>query len=169
MSLRLVPTPTAPPATPQPRPDPPSAPHLRPQADHRPALHHPADQLLAKDVGRSKLSQSDADAIRSRIRGVTALEELGECEFAIEAVSESLPLKQKIFAQLATHLSPTAVLASNTSSISLTAIAAAALSTAEAAKGWNDVSPQRVVGVHFFNPVPVSADQLNSKVIEVPY
>lgn len=107
-------------------------------------------------MGRSKLTESDADAIRSRIRGVSAVEELAECEFAIEAVSESLALKQKIFAQLATHLGPTAVLASNTSSISLTAIAAAALSTAEAAKSWNAVSPQRVLGVHFFNPVPVS-------------
>lgn len=84
------------------------------------------------------------------------MEELGECELAIEAVSESLPLKQKIFAQLATHLSPTAVLASNTSSISLTAIAAAAVSGKEGAKGWSERSPERVLGVHFFNPVPVS-------------
>lgn len=72
-----------------------------------------------------------------------------------QAVSESLALKQKIFAALATHCSPTAILASNTSSISLTKIAAAAIPAGSTERTASLASASRVIGQHYFNPVPV--------------
>lgn len=84
-----------------------------------------AETLLAKDVSKGKLSQEDADAARSRLKTVKGIEAFGEVDIAIEAVSESLPLKEKIFASLANTLPAGAILASNTSSISLSKIAAA--------------------------------------------
>lgn len=148
------------------------------------------DSLLAKDVKKGKLSQSDADATRSRVSTITSLEAIGDAEIIIEAAPEKLEIKQSIFASLAQHASPTAILASNTSSISLTKIAASAItsnSTEEAAKSS---SPARVLGcapavsrarcqfvtahrLHFFNPVPVmklveliSALQTSPEVVE---
>jgi 3-hydroxybutyryl-CoA dehydrogenase len=81
---------------------------------------------------------------------------LRDVDMVIEAASESLPLKQTLFQQLATHLRPDAILATNTSSISITKIAAAARREgvqpeSEEARS----SAGRVVGLHFFNPVPV--------------
>jgi 3-hydroxybutyryl-CoA dehydrogenase len=76
--------------------------------------------------------------------------------WATQAVSEKLSLKEKIFAELTTELSPEAILATNTSSISITKIAAAAIpqgTTAASEEG--KASTGRVVGLHFFNPVPV--------------
>ncbi|GAA5875563.1 hypothetical protein JCM3774_006104 [Rhodotorula dairenensis] len=111
------------------------------------------DTLLGKEVKKGKLSNGEADQVRSRIRGAkeNGLEngEFGDVDLAIEAVSESLPVKQAIFASLATHLPPHAILASNTSSISLSTLAASAVSQS----GENRAS--QVVGFHFFNPVPV--------------
>ncbi|ORY78394.1 3-hydroxyacyl-CoA dehydrogenase [Leucosporidium creatinivorum] len=104
-----------------------------------------AETLLAKEVQKGKLSQEDADAARSRLKSVKGIEAFGDVDIAIEAVSESLPLKEKIFASLADTLPAGAILASNTSSISLSKIAAAC-------------GPERAshcVGFHFFNPVPV--------------
>jgi 3-hydroxybutyryl-CoA dehydrogenase len=71
-------------------------------------------------------------------------------------VSENLSLKEKIFAELTAELSPEAILATNTSSISITKIAAAAIPQgATAASEEGKASTGRVVGLHFFNPVPV--------------
>ncbi|BGP53828.1 hypothetical protein JCM8202_005603 [Rhodotorula sphaerocarpa] len=111
------------------------------------------DTLLGKEVKKGKLSNGDADQVRARIRGAkeNGLEagEFGDIDLAIEAVSESLPVKQTIFGSLATHLPPHAILASNTSSISLSTLAASAVS-----QSGQDRANQ-VVGFHFFNPVPV--------------
>ena len=84
-----------------------------------------ADKLLSKDVSKQKISQSDADAARGRLKPTTKMEELGDVDMVIEAVPEIVDLKTKIFAQLAQTCPSHAILATNTSSISITRIAAA--------------------------------------------
>ena len=109
-----------------------------------------ADKLLAKDVGKDKISQSDADATRQRLRTSTNIEDLGDVDMVIEAVPEIVDLKKSVFAQLAKICPAHAILATNTSSISITLIAAATTSDP------TDLSASsRVVSTHFMNPVPV--------------
>ncbi|KAL9712226.1 hypothetical protein Ac2012v2_005304 [Leucoagaricus gongylophorus] len=114
------------------------------------------DKLLAKDVSKGRLTAEDAKTVRDRISVAESLRGLRDVDMVVEAVSESLPLKQKIFASLASELKPEAILATNTSSISITKIAASAVPP-----GVNSGSSEgqkiagRVVGLHFFNPVPV--------------
>lgn len=83
-----------------------------------------ADKLLSKDVSKEKLSQSDADTVRGRLSPTTKLDDLHDVDMVIEAVPEILDLKTKIFAQLAQTCPSHAILATNTSSISITRIAA---------------------------------------------
>jgi 3-hydroxybutyryl-CoA dehydrogenase len=83
-----------------------------------------ADKLLKKDVGKEKISQSDADEIRGRLTPTTNMDDLNNVDMVIEAVPEILDLKTKIFAQLAQTCPSHAILATNTSSISITRIAA---------------------------------------------
>ena len=109
-----------------------------------------ADKLLAKDVSKDKISQSDADATRGRLTTSTNMEELGDVDMVIEAVPEIVDLKKSIFASLAKTCPPHAVLATNTSSISITLIARATTSDP------TDLSASsRVVSTHFMNPVPI--------------
>ncbi|GAA6006403.1 3-hydroxyacyl-CoA dehydrogenase family protein [Rhodotorula paludigena] len=111
------------------------------------------DSLLAKEIKKGKLGNEEADRVRKRIRAVEDAVEAGgfaEVDLAIEAVSESLPIKQAIFSSLATHLPPHAILASNTSSISISTLAASAVNQ----KTGEDRAAS-VVGFHFMNPVPV--------------
>ena len=84
-----------------------------------------------------------APAILGRIRGGTSLEAARDCPVVIEAVSEEFPLKQQVFETLDRVAPATAVLATNTSSISITEIAAITK------------RPDKVIGMHFMNPVPV--------------
>ncbi|SCV67070.1 BQ2448_5716 [Microbotryum intermedium] len=103
-----------------------------------------AKSLLQKDVARGKLDDESSNAILANIKPVDGIAAFDKVDIVIEAVSENLSLKEKIFAELAQTTPAHAILASNTSSISLTKIAAAA-------------GPRAVqtVGFHFFNPVPV--------------
>ena len=95
---------------------------------------------LAKGAGRGRWSEADAGAAEERLRVCAELEDLAGCELVIEAAPEDLELKRDLFRRLAEICPPRAVLATNTSSLSVTAIAA-------------DVpEPGRVVGMHFFNP-----------------
>ncbi|KAK5680447.1 hypothetical protein LTS10_007375 [Elasticomyces elasticus] len=108
------------------------------------------DKLLAKDVGKGKLSQSDADETRSRLTTTTSMDPLSEVDMVIEAVPEIVDLKKSIFAQLAQICPPHAILATNTSSISITQIARATT------QDPTDLSAaSRVISTHFMNPVPV--------------
>ncbi|KAK9472651.1 3-hydroxyacyl-CoA dehydrogenase [Dipodascopsis tothii] len=102
------------------------------------------DSLLAKDVKKGRLTAAGADEVKGRIVQTTDFSLVSDADFIIEAVPEIPALKTDIFARLAAAASPTAVLATNTSSISITKIAAAA-------KG----AEHRVVSTHFMNPVPV--------------
>jgi 3-hydroxybutyryl-CoA dehydrogenase len=97
---------------------------------------------LAKQVEKGKLSRSDADAAVERISLSTELSALGQIDFVVEAAPESQAIKEKIFAELDKITPPNTVLASNTSSISITALAAATK------------RPTQVIGMHFMNPVP---------------
>lgn len=100
-------------------------------------------QRLASRVTRGKLSAAQAEALIARIVPVTALTALSDAWLVIEAASERPDVKKALFSQLAEICSPSTLLTSNTSSISITAIAA-------------DVKhPERVAGLHFFNPAPV--------------
>jgi len=109
-----------------------------------------AEKLLAKDVSKSKISQSDSDEIRSRFTLSTNLSDLAGADMVIEAVPEIVSLKSKIFAELAQVCDGHAVLATNTSSISITRLAA---STTKDPKDLSASS--RVVSTHFMNPVPI--------------
>jgi len=115
-----------------------------------------ADKLLSKDVKKGKLQESEAEEARERITVVDDVKAFRDADMCIEAVSESFQLKRSLFSTLADVMRPDAILASNTSSISITKIASTAMGP--------DVSPTseeglrssaRVIGVHFFNPVPV--------------
>ncbi|KAF3931829.1 Lambda-crystallin [Dactylella cylindrospora] len=100
--------------------------------------------LLQKDVSKSRLTESQASEIKSRIATSTDISSLSDTDFIIEAVPEIVDLKLSIFKTLSEISKPTAILATNTSSISITKIAAAAGSAAD-----------RVISTHFMNPVPI--------------
>ncbi|MCQ4120857.1 3-hydroxybutyryl-CoA dehydrogenase [Rhodococcus tibetensis] len=101
------------------------------------------ESSLRRAVSAGKITGADCAEALSRLRYTAILEELGDRELVIEAVVEDEPVKVELFAALDKTVSaPTAVLASNTSSIAITKLAAAT------------TQPQRVVGLHFFNPVP---------------
>ncbi|KAI9683082.1 MAG: hypothetical protein M1829_005873 [Trizodia sp. TS-e1964] len=109
-----------------------------------------ADKLLEKDVSKNRISKEAADEARSHLSTTTNMEELSDVGFVIEAVPEIPELKYSIFSNLAQICPPHAILATNTSSISITRIAA---STTKDAKDLSAAS--RVVATHFMNPVPV--------------
>ena len=98
---------------------------------------------LARQVKKARISQADADAAVSRVTTSTALSHVGDAQLVVEAATENPVLKQKIFAALVEVAHPDALFASNTSSISITALAAAT------------DRPERFMGMHFMNPVPV--------------
>ncbi len=100
---------------------------------------------LARAVARGRLSAEERDAALSRLGVAATLEELAEAPFVVEAAPEDLDLKRAIFGALDRVCAPETILATNTSSIPVTKIAAAA------------ARPERVAGMHFFNPVPAMA------------
>ncbi|KAK9447120.1 3-hydroxybutyryl-CoA dehydrogenase [Limtongia smithiae] len=102
------------------------------------------DKLLQKDVAKGKMTVEYSTEVRDRITTTTQFSDVGAADFIIEAVPEIPELKFKIFSQLATEAAADAVLSTNTSSISITKIAAAAIG-----------AESRVVSTHFMNPVPV--------------
>jgi 3-hydroxybutyryl-CoA dehydrogenase len=98
---------------------------------------------LLKLVEKGKMTASDREQVLARIRPVGSIAEMADCDLAVEAVSEKFELKASLFREFDAHLKSTAILATNTSSISITRIAA------------QTRRPERVVGMHFMNPVPV--------------
>lgn len=100
------------------------------------------DKGLGRLVAKEKISEAEKDEAMARLETTTSLEALRDCEVIIEAAPEQPALKEKLFRDLS-RLSHDAILASNTSSLSLTRLAAVC------------ERPERVVGMHFFNPVPV--------------
>jgi len=101
------------------------------------------DKVLARSVEKGKLSQADKDAVVGRIKGTTSTKDFAGCDLVIEAAIENLELKKKIFAELDGICPKDAILATNTSCLSI-------IDMAMATK-----RPDKVLGLHFFNPAPV--------------
>ena len=115
-----------------------------------PLTGHYSDKLLAKDVSKERITQEQSDKIRSLLAPTTSMDSLADVDFVIEAVPETPSLKFSIFKSLAQICPPHAILATNTSSISITRIAAATT------KDPTDTSASsRVISTHFMNPVPI--------------
>ena len=100
-------------------------------------------RFLSRSVEKGKLDASEKDAIMGRIKGATDMSELKDVDFVVEAVIEDLDLKKSVFKELDELCRPEVILSSNTSSMSLTEIAAVT------------GRPDKVCGMHFFNPVPL--------------
>ena len=120
---------------------------------------------LGKLVSKERMTQEDADAALARITTGTERSMCADCDLVVEAVPEILSLKQEIFTELDNLCKPETILASNTSSISITTIAA------------STQRPEKVIGMHFMNPVPImklveiingadTSDATNSAVVE---
>jgi 3-hydroxybutyryl-CoA dehydrogenase len=110
------------------------------------ALYRGLDTIrtnFAREVAKEKLTQEQADEARSRIILTTKLDDLAPASLAIEAATERFEIKSAVFRDLDRILPADAILATNTSSISITKIAAVTK------------RPEQVIGMHFFNPVPV--------------
>jgi 3-hydroxybutyryl-CoA dehydrogenase len=101
------------------------------------------ERYLSRGVEKGRLSEEDRDAALGRLTLTTDLGELADCDLVIEAALEELKLKRELFAELDRISRPDAILATNTSALSVSEIAEAT------------ERPQRVVGMHFFNPAPV--------------
>jgi len=115
--------------------------------DARPGAAEEARDFVGKMLGRAaekgSMSREEADAATQRIRIVGTLGELKPCHMVIEAIVENLDAKRQLFAELEGIVGPDCILATNTSSLSVTTIAAKLK------------NPQRFAGFHFFNPVPL--------------
>jgi 3-hydroxybutyryl-CoA dehydrogenase len=113
---------------------------------HEDALRKGMDRIrgfLGEGVRRGKVSQAEMDKALGNLRGTTSLGDLKDCDLVIEAVIENLDEKRKVWAELDRICKPTAIFASNTSSISITSQAAATR------------RHDRFLGLHFMNPVPI--------------
>jgi 3-hydroxybutyryl-CoA dehydrogenase len=101
--------------------------------------------FLTRAVEKGRMEQADRDAAMGRLELTTDLGDLGDCDLVIEAAFEDLDVKRELFAELDRLVAGDAILATNTSALSVTEIAAAT------------ERPERVVGMHFFNPAPLMA------------
>ncbi|MDF2140549.1 3-hydroxybutyryl-CoA dehydrogenase [Paenirhodobacter sp. CAU 1674] len=101
------------------------------------------EKNMARQVSRGKISEADKTAAQARIKTTLTLTDLGQTDLVIEAATERESVKDTIFATLVPHLKPTTLLASNTSSISITRLAS------------KTDRPEKFIGMHFMNPVPV--------------
>ncbi|MDP6362625.1 MAG: 3-hydroxybutyryl-CoA dehydrogenase [Candidatus Poseidoniaceae archaeon] len=101
------------------------------------------EKSLGKLVAKERMTQADADAARARISTAIDRQACADCDLVVEAVPEILALKQDIFSELDQICKPETILASNTSSISISTIA----------ESTN--RPSQVIGMHFMNPVPI--------------
>jgi 3-hydroxybutyryl-CoA dehydrogenase len=98
---------------------------------------------LDREVAKNKITIADRDSALKRIEAVTDRGRLSDCDFVVEAATEKSEIKTEIFRDLDRLTRPEVILASNTSSISITKLAA------------NTRRPEKIIGMHFFNPVPV--------------
>ena len=128
--------------------------------------HKNIDKSLSKMVAKGKMEQSAMDATLARITDTMDYDDCREADLVVEVVAEDMGIKKEIFRTLDEICKPEAILATNTSSLSITEIAAATR------------RPERVIGMHFFNPVPMmklvevikgqlTSDEVNDEVIRI--
>ncbi len=98
---------------------------------------------LARQVSRQRITEEQRQSALKRIKPALTFDQFGDCDLVIEAVTENEEVKRKTFTRLCPSLKPDAIIGSNTSSISITRLAAAT------------DRPERFIGIHFMNPVPV--------------
>jgi 3-hydroxybutyryl-CoA dehydrogenase len=98
---------------------------------------------VEKLAAKGKITEEEKDAILSRVSGTTDLNAAADCDLVVEAAVENMKIKREIFAELDSICKPETILASNTSSLSITEVAAATK------------RPDKVIGMHFFNPAPI--------------
>ena len=98
---------------------------------------------LSKQVAKGKMTEETKEDILSRISGTTDMSLAADCDLVVEAAIENMKIKKEIFAELDSICKPETILASNTSSLSITEVASAIK------------RPDKVIGMHFFNPAPV--------------
>lgn len=124
------------------------------QAGYQTIVREASDELLRRGLGRieaflagsvakGKITEAEKTATLSRLSGTTDFRDFGSCDLVIEAVTENIEVKKEVFATIDRIVPAHTILASNTSSISITALAGATK------------RPTQVIGLHFFNPVPV--------------
>ena len=101
------------------------------------------DRYLTRAVEKGRMSEDDKDAALGRLALTTSLEDVADCDLVIEAIVEELEPKREVFAELERICRPDTILATNTSALSVSAIAEKLQ------------RPERVIGMHFFNPAPV--------------
>lgn len=101
------------------------------------------NRIFNRLIEKGKYTTEEASEILGRIKPITELESFSDCDLVIEAIVENLDIKKSVFKQLDEICSPTCILASNTSSLAISAIAGACS------------KPERVIGIHFFNPAPL--------------
>jgi 3-hydroxybutyryl-CoA dehydrogenase len=103
------------------------------------------EKSLAKQVDRGKLEAADRDATLGRVRAVTDLSELADCDLVVESIVEDLATKKHLFSELDRICGETAILATNTSTLPIVEMA------------METGRPEKVCGIHFFNPAPMMA------------
>jgi 3-hydroxybutyryl-CoA dehydrogenase len=113
------------------------------ESEHGERARERIDHYLARGVEKERLTQNEKDAALGRLTLTTDLADLADCQLVIEAAFEDLAVKRELFGELDRIAPPPAILATNTSALSVTQIADATQ------------TPERVVGMHFFNPAPV--------------
>jgi 3-hydroxybutyryl-CoA dehydrogenase len=101
------------------------------------------EKSLGKQVDKGRLAETDRDAALALVRGITDLEELAACDLVVESVVEDLAVKKELFTALDRICAPSAILATNTSTLPVVDMAVATS------------RPGQVVGIHFFNPAPM--------------
>ena len=101
------------------------------------------NKSLSKLVSKGKMTEEAKEEILSRISGTTDMNLAADCDLVVEAAIENMKIKKEIFAELDKICKPETILASNTSSLSITEVASATS------------RPEKVIGMHFFNPAPV--------------
>ena len=101
------------------------------------------DKILSRSVDKGRISSEEKESIQDRMQGTTSLEDFSDCDFVIEAVTEDVKLKEKVHQDLDKVCPEHCIIASNTSNISITKLAAATH------------RPDRFIGMHFFSPARV--------------
>src|SRR5690554_6756309 len=124
------------------------------------------EKVLSRLVEKEKIDEAEKSRIQSSIAYVSSLKDLSDADLTIEAIIENAEIKQKVFVELESYQSDEAIIASNTSSLSIASLAASLK------------KPERFIGIHFFNPAPLmplveiipavqTSEEIKNKVVQI--